>query len=862
MTNINPIQTLQRLLMVGAAFVCTLPFTTTALAQTNLALNKPVSASSELRAAKDAVDGSSYSRWESTHGVSPSWIAVDLGTASNLTQVVVEWEAANPEIYQVQGSNNNSTWTNLGQKTGGTFGNRTDTFAVSGSYRYVRINATKPAPGNAWGYSIFELKVFGSGGNASSNSSSSRSSVVSSASSSRAAPIGYVPLFPEGTQVTEQIQYREPDGTLVTLIGMRSTERHARERGEAWLSPNEADGRYFTYPPFYFQNRSFGLKVRDTIPAGGKNIRITMLINEGTFFGTTFSLFRNSSDPTVTEFGWALNYGFNNLKEGNLPRCFDGGNEDCYLDVDSYWNTGPNPHRPLVMGDRIELAPAPRLVEMSESDNRARVDGGGSRYYSFEQLYVVGEGVRPWFGVAPNLDSVPVPGDALLGGETSVSYNYSEEPYRVFQQMANNIGIANTDRFLKGRRLFHTSFATGQHSEFPTQNPIFTAHLNQLGSNFNDERCIACHQLNGRSKPAVVGTALDTLSVLTGAPGNLPDPTYGFNVLQKGAVNNAVKLQRYDVTPRFLNDGSRVDMHKPVYEFSSAVPQLYSVRQAPQVIGVGLLEAIDEETILANVDANDVNGDGVRGKANFVKNPETGVTQVGRFGWKAAKVSVRHQAAEAFVQDMGVTSPVYPLRSCQKSDTNCHQTGVTTHVSELELTRLTNYLQLLGVPAQRSYRSGYPNGMRVSVEHDVNPGQIALGKTVFETANCVACHKSTLQTGNTHPFAELRNQTIRPYTDLLLHDMGPDLADTLPQDSASAAMWRTAPLWGLGSLKYVQSGTSTGNDASVRYLHDGRAHSLDEAILWHGGEANNSRLQYEALSTADRTALKVFLNSL
>lgn len=861
MTNINPIQALQRLLMVGAAFVCTLPFTTTALAQANLALNKPVSASSELRAAKDAVDGSSYSRWESTHGVSPSWIAVDLGTASNLTQVVVEWEAANPEIYQVQGSNNNSTWTNLGQKNGGTFGNRTDTFAVSGSYRYVRINATKPAPGNAWGYSIFELKVFGSGGNASSNSSSSRSSVVSSASSSRPAPIGYVPLFPEGTQVTEQIQYREPDGTLVTLIGMRSTERHARERGEAWLSPNEADGRYFTYPPFYFQNRSFGLKVRDTIPAGGKNIRLTMLINEGTFFGTTFSLFRNSSDPTVTEFGWALNYGFNNL-EGNLPRCFDGGNEDCYLDVDSYWNTGPNPHRPLVMGDRIELAPAPRLVEMSESDNRARVDGGGSRYYSFEQLYVVGEGVRPWFGVAPNLDSVPVPGDALLGGETSVSYNYSEEPYRVFQQMANNIGIANTDRFLKGRRLFHTSFATGQHSEFPTQNPIFTAHLNQLGSNFNDERCIACHQLNGRSKPAVVGTALDTLSVLTGAPGNFPDPTYGFNVLQKGAVNNTVKLQRYDVTPRFLNDGARVDMHKPVYEFTGVVPQLYSVRQAPQVIGVGLLEAIDEATILANVDANDVNGDGVRGKANFVKNPETGATQVGRFGWKAAKVSVRHQAAEAFVQDMGVTSPVYPLRSCQKSDTNCHQTGVTTHVSELELTRLTNYLQLLGVPAQRSYRSGYPNGMRVSVEHDVNPGQIALGKTVFETANCVACHKSTLQTGNTHPFAELRNQTIRPYTDLLLHDMGPDLADTLPQDSASAAMWRTAPLWGLGSLKYVQSGTSTGNDASVRYLHDGRAHSLDEAILWHGGEATNSRLQYEALSTADRTALKVFLNSL
>lgn len=827
----------------------------TAVAQTNLALNKTTFASSELRAAKDAVDGSGYSRWESTHGIATGWLTVDLGAATNLGQVAIDWEAANPEIYQIQGSNNNSTWTTLATKTGGIFGNRTDTFAVSGSYRYVRVYATKPASGNAWGYSIFELRVLG--GTAGSSSSS-----TSSSSSSSTGNLGYTPLFPAGTQVTEQIQYREADGTLVTLIGMRSTERHARERGEPWLAANDADGRYFTYPPFYFQNRSFGLKVRDTIPAGGNNIRITMLINEGTFFGTTFSLFRNSSDPTVTEFGWALNYGFNNLKEGNLPRCFDGGNEDCYMDVDSYWNTGPNPHRPLVMGDRIELAPAPRLVEMSETDNRARLDGGGSRYYSFEQLYVVGEGVRPWYGIQPNLDSEPVPGDALLGGETSVSYNYSEEPYRVFQQMANNIGIRNTDRFLKGRRLFHTSFATGQHSEFPVQNPIFNEHVNQLGSNFNDERCIACHQLNGRSKAAVAGAALDTLSVLTGAPGNLPDPTYGFNVLQKGAVNNAVKLQRYDVTPRFLNDGTRVDMHKPVYEFTGVVPQLYSVRQAPQVIGTGLLEAIPEATILSNIDVNDANGDGIRGRANYVKNPETGATQIGRFGWKAAKVSVRHQSAEALVQDMGVTSPVYPVRSCQKTDTNCHQTGVSTHVSELELTRLTNYLQLIGVPAQRSYRSGYPNGMRVSVEHDVNQGQIAQGKMVFENANCVGCHKSSLQTGNTHPFAELRNQTIRPYTDLLLHDMGPDLADSLPQDGAPAAMWRTAPLWGLGSLKYVQSGTSAGNEASVRYLHDGRAHTLDEAILWHGGEATNSRLRYEALSTADRNALKAFLYSL
>lgn len=834
-------------------YVCgLLAITSAANAQTNLALNKTTYASSELRAAKDAVDGSSYSRWESTHGVSPSWITVDLGANYNLGQVVIDWEAANPEIYQVQGSTNNSTWTTLVTRTGGVFGNRTDTNAVSGNYRYVRVYATKPSVGNGWGYSIFELKVY----SGSAASSSSRSSSGASSSSGNAA---YVPLFPANTQIIEQLQYREADGTLVTLMGMRSTERHARERGEPWFAPNDAAGRYFTYPPFYFQNRSFGLKIRDTIPAGGNTIRFTMLINEGNFFGTTFSIFRNSSDPTVTEFGWALNYGFNNLKEGNQPLCHDGGNEDCYMDVDSYWNTGPLPHRPLVMGDRIELAPAPRLTTPV-------IDGGGERYYSFEQLYVVGEGVRPWYGIQPNLDSAPLPNETLLGGETSISYNYSDEPFRVFQQMANNIGIRNTDRFLKGRRLFHTSFATGLHSEFSTQNPVFNEHVGQLGPRFNEERCIGCHIANGRSKPAVVGANLDTLSVLTGASATTPDAFYGFNILQKtndaNAANYNVKLQRYDITTRILNDGSRVDLRKPVYEFGGPQPALYSVRQAPQVIGMGLLEAIPEQAILANVDANDVNGDGVRGKANLVTNPETGQINVGRFGWKAAKASVRHQVSEALVQDMGVTSPVYPLRSCQKTETNCHVSNVATHVSELELTRLSHYLELIGVPAQRSLRSGYPNGMRVSPEHDVNPGLIAQGKTAFENAQCVACHKASFQTGSTHHFAELRNQTIHPYSDLLLHDMGPDLADSLPQDGATASMWRTSPLWGLGSLKYVQSGTEAGVESSVRYLHDGRAQTLDEAILWHGGEATNSRLKYEALSTGDRNALKAFLNSL
>ena len=175
---------------------------------------------------------------------------------------------------------------------------------------------------------------------------------------------------------------------------------------------------------------------------------------------------------------------------------------------------------------------------------------------------------------------------------------------------------------------------------------------------------------------------------------------------------------------------------------------------------------------------------------------------------------------------------------------------------------MNNYLQLIGVPAQRSYRSSWPDGIRVSPEHDVNPAQIAQGKTVFEQANCVACHKATFKTGSTHPFMELRDQTIHPYTDLLVHDMGADLADGVGQESVPGNLWRTSPLWGLGSLKYVQSGNANGDESVVRYLHDGRATTLNEAILWHGGEATNSRLKYEALSTADRNAVQAFLNSL
>jgi hypothetical protein len=276
----------------------------------------------------------------------------------------------------------------------------------------------------------------------------------------------YAPLYPNGTQVTEDIQYREPDGTLVTRMGMRPVGRHARE---PWDNTKGAAGLYYLYPAFYFQNRTYGIEIHDHLTAGGNSIEFDLIVNKGTFDGTTFSLFRNAADPNVTGYGWALNYGFNNPTKNNKPLCSAGQPiQDCQIVVDSNWRTSP--HSPLKIGTRIELAPAEFLLRHPNTQI-AVIDGGGSRYYSFEQLYIAGGGLRPWYGVAPRLDSAPLPAATLLGGETTVSYNYSSEPMRAFEQMANNIGITDTQRFVEGRRLFHTSFLTGEHSEFSDKTP-------------------------------------------------------------------------------------------------------------------------------------------------------------------------------------------------------------------------------------------------------------------------------------------------------------------------------------------------------------------------------------------------------
>jgi CxxC motif-containing protein (DUF1111 family) len=305
-----------------------------------------------------------------------------------------------------------------------------------------------------------------------------------------------------------------------------------------------------------------------------------------------------------------------------------------------------------------------------------------------------------------------------------------------------------------------------------------------------------------------------------------------------------------------LGDGTVVELRKAIPAFEGPVPAAYSLRSAQPMIGTGLLEAVPEADILARAAAAP-DADGVKGVANYVFDPESGAVRLGRFGWKASKATLRQQSAAALLLDMSVTTPLYPSRSCSTNPAACASAPAEKGVSEAELQSISHYLALVGVPAQRSMVSGFPKGVAPLDEHRVDAVKVSAGAKLFTGMRCAACHTVQMKTGNGHLFAELRNQTIRPYTDLLLHDMGPGLADNLTEGQAKGSMWRTAPLWGIGYTDKVM-----GPGVKAGYLHDGRARNLTEAVMWHAGEAERSRQRFEALSRGDREAVLAFLQSL
>ena len=432
---------------------------------------------------------------------------------------------------------------------------------------------------------------------------------------------------------------------------------------------------------------------------------------------------------------------------------------------------------------------------------------------------------------------------ALSGGATTV-FNRARG---AFSQPAANLPIKKLRDFTFGNRLFNTKWATA---------PASVQSFDGLGPLFNRNSCSGCHHKDGRGRPPLKsGAMMKSMLVRLSIPGSdadstpKPHPTYG-EQLNNQSILGVPAEGRTEVTYEAIEgqfaDGEAYQLIAPTYRFTDlnygtlGEEILFSPRVAPAVYGLGLLEAIPEETLLSLADPDDSDGDGISGRPNRVTDHVHNRIAVGRFGWKANQPRLKQQNAGAMLGDIGITTSVFPNENCTPSQASCKNRphGGQPELSDTFLNKLTFYTQTLAVPARRRVDAPI-------VQH---------GERLFEQAGCVACHTPTLKTGEHPDVPELSNQVIHPYTDLLLHDMGPGLADNRPDFLANGSEWRTPPLWGIGLVKVVNGHT--------RFLHDGRARGVMEAILWHGGEADTSRKAVQQMSASDRDALIAFLESL
>lgn len=371
-----------------------------------------------------------------------------------------------------------------------------------------------------------------------------------------------------------------------------------------------------------------------------------------------------------------------------------------------------------------------------------------------------------------------------------------------------------------------------------------------LGPGFNNVSCVSCHHNDGKGLPTTGGINSSLLLRISypGADphnGGIPVPGYGLQIQDRAVFGKEAECNvviTYIEKSYNFPDGESYNLRDPVYTLTGLSEPisggyLLSPRLAPPVFGLGLLEAISEQTIRSLADEADADGDGISGKVNEVWDPATQSVKMGRFGLKANTASILTQVAGAYNQDMGITNKIFPVESVagQSQEDNLAD-DVELADSLLEAVKF--YVQTLAVPARRN----------------VTDTLVLRGKALFTSAECNKCHKPVLYTEVNVAFPALSNQRIQPYTDLLLHDMGDGLADNRPDFLATGREWRTAPLWGIGLFPIV--------NVPSYYLHDGRARSLTEAIMWHGGEAENSKNYFYQLSKSDRKALIKFLESL
>ena len=466
--------------------------------------------------------------------------------------------------------------------------------------------------------------------------------------------------------------------------------------------------------------------------------------------------------------------------------------------------------------------------------------------------------------LAPTTDFTKLEaGEAKPGG--GATSRGSTDTANAFSLSSGNMDFKRELNFKIGNAIFRKNWVSA---------PSSTDASDGLGPLFNSRACQNCHLKDGRGHPPLSadvpddsGSMLVRLSVSPATEeekakldahgvNSLPDPIYGGQLqdrsIQGLKAEGKLKID-YKERKVKLAGGETVSLRAPNYSLTDLAygpisPDIMiSPRVAPPMIGLGLLEAVPEEQILALASSEAAKNDGISGKPNQVWSREHQKLMLGRFGWKAGIPTIAQQAAEAFNGDIGIASTMIPFPSgdCTEKEPDClnapngnSRSYQNVEVGDELFKLVAFYSQNLAVPARRK----------------PDDAEILKGKEIFYRIGCTSCHNPKFVTGEAPGQPHLSHQSIWPYTDMLLHDMGEGLADNRPEGAASGREWRTPPLWGVGLTETVSGHTL--------FLHDGRARNVTEAILWHGGQAEAARNKFAELSKADRSALLAFVNSL
>lgn len=430
----------------------------------------------------------------------------------------------------------------------------------------------------------------------------------------------------------------------------------------------------------------------------------------------------------------------------------------------------------------------------------------------------------------PNLPTIPDTDINWLpaGGSATISANIA----RPFLQIMPNLPSNALSGVSPGRELFITEWTPANEGRV-----LFDG----LGPIFNANACTQCHSAEGR-KPiySANGKLSDTILFRLGDQQGLAHPHYGEqmqhqsidpSILNEGIMSYAVTTTSPDMPTGIQFSFIPTDPNQPLG--NTAI----SGRISPQLVGMGLIDMIPEADIIAAADPDDANKDGISGRVHWVNDGRQ--QRIGRFGWKAINASLRTQNANAMSQDMGLTTSVFMNPNCTVNQPICWTAlnGGTPEISNSSLDAVTDFMTVLAVPERRTNDLATFNK----------------GANLFTTVGCAGCHTPKQKTGDSARFPLLSQQVIYPYTDLLLHDMGVGLDDGVKEKDAESFEWRTPPLWGIGIVA---------RDPEARFLHDGRASNLTEAILWHGGEAEGAKTRFEQLSAVQKQTLLVFLNGI